>query len=86
MFTNKVSWSGLTVAPANSSSVRPAMLFFEKSKICPCLVRPRRWLPSSPSSQITSVPVRLVAMLSGKSNTSRDGDSNSKCSRWRVVW
>src|SRR5262245_21367563 len=74
MLTNKVSPSGLNVAPANSL---PLSTFNAKSKISPCCVNPRRNCSPPPSSQRINPPPGVTVMLSGASRTSSLGDSKT---------
>ena len=79
MFTNRVSPLGLKDAPANSSPKRGAPVAPLRSRLSamscswPPRVRPRSRLSPLPSSQTTSVPRRLVVMLSGMSMLEESG-------------
>src|SRR5262245_54155834 len=75
MLTNKVSPSGLKVAPANSEPVKPGTVFFANLKISPCCVNPCRNSSPLPSSQRISPPPGVTQMLSGLSRTTPLGDS-----------
>src|SRR5262245_41439989 len=75
MLANKVSPSGLKVAPANSDPVKPGTVFIANLKISPRCVNPCRNSSLLPSSQRINPPPGVPQMLSGLSRTPAPGDS-----------